>query len=143
MLLLREYLEKEWSTPMTPPIPIVIGLNVMLRIVERMGGREAWLRMYSERSEKVRRGVVELGLELFARPGYYSPTITVVKTPPGISGLEVYNAMRRRGFEIAKGYGEVRNVTFRIGHMGYVTDEDISELFANLREVLEELRGRK
>ncbi len=142
LLRLRDYLEREWSTPSTPPIPQIIGLNVVLRIIERMGGKYVWLKMYEERAEKIRKGVVDLGLELFAKPGYYSPTITVVKSPPGINGVEVYEAMRRRGFEIAKGYGPVKNVTFRIGHMGYIRDEDIEELFRNLREVLEELKTK-
>ncbi|MET1159886.1 MAG: alanine--glyoxylate aminotransferase family protein [Thermoprotei archaeon] len=142
LLLIRKYLEKEWSTPTTPPIPQIIGLNVILRIIERMGGKEEWLRMYEKRAERIRRGVIEIGLELFAKPGYYSPTITVVKTPPGISGIEVYEEMRKRGFEIAKGYGPVKEYTFRIGHMGYIRDEDIEELFKNLDEVIKLLKKR-
>ena len=50
--------------------------------------------------------------------------------------------MRRRGFEIAKGYGPVKDITFRIGHMGYIRDEDIEELFKNLQEVIRELKLR-
>lgn len=142
LLKYKKYLETQWSTPSTPPIPQIIGLNVVLRIIEKIGGKEAWLKMYSERAEKIRKGVLDLGLELFAKPGYYSPTITVVKTPPGIRGIEVYEAMRKRGFEIAKGYGPVKEYTFRIGHMGYITDEDIRELFDNLREVIEELKKK-
>lgn len=139
LLEIREFLYKEWSTPTTPPISIIAGLNAVLRIVEKMGGKEAWLRMYAERAEKIRKGVLELGLELFAEPGYYSPTITVVYNPPGIKGPVVYEEMRKRGIEIARGYGKVKDVTFRIGHMGYITDEDIELLFRTLREVLESL----
>jgi len=136
LLEIREFLEKQWSTPTTPPIPQIIGLNVILRIVERMGGKEAWLKMYSERAERIRRGVLELGLQLFAEPGYYSPTITVVYNPPGVKGPVIYEEMRKRGVEIAKGYGKVRDETFRIGHMGYITSEDIEVLFNTLRVVL-------
>jgi len=139
LLEIREFLEKQWSTPTTPPIPQIVGLNVILRIIERMGGKEAWLKMYADRAEKIRRGVLELGLQLFAEPGYYSPTITVVYNPPGVKGPVIYEEMRRRGIEIAKGYGRVKDVTFRIGHMGYITDEDIEVLFKTLREVLESL----
>jgi len=142
LILYRDTLREEMSTPSTPPIPQIIGLNLALRIVERMGGKEAWLNMYRERTRKIHKGVLDLGLELFAKPGYYSPTITVVKTPPGIRGIDVYEAMKRRGIEIAKGYGPVKETTFRIGHMGYITDEDIEELFKNLGEVLNELRRR-
>ncbi|MEM0218158.1 MAG: aspartate aminotransferase, partial [Desulfurococcaceae archaeon] len=65
-----------------------------------------------------------------------SPTITVVYNPPGVRGPVIYEEMKKRGIEIARGYGKVRDITFRIGHMGYITDEDIDLLFSNLREVL-------
>jgi aspartate aminotransferase-like enzyme len=136
LLEIREVLLEQWSTPTTPPIPQIAGLNAVLRIVEKMGGKESWLRMYAERAEKIRRGVLELGLQLFAEPGYYSPTITVVYNPPGIKGPVIYEEMRKRGIEIARGYGKVKDITFRIGHMGYITDEDIKLLFDTLREVL-------
>ena len=136
LLEIKELLEKQWSTPTTPPIPQIAGLNVALRIVEKMGGREAWLRMYAERAEKIRRGALELGLKLFAEPGYYSPTITVIYNPPGVKGPVIYEELRKRGIEIAKGYGKVKDETFRIGHMGYITEKDIEDLFRNLKEVL-------
>ncbi len=142
LLKIKKYLDTQWSTPSTPPIPQIAGLNAVLRIIERMGGKEAWLKMYSDRAEKIRSGVVEIGLELFARVGYRSPTITVVKAPEGVRGIDVYNAMRKRGFEIAKGYGPVKEYTFRIGHMGYITDEDIEELLRNLKIVIEDLKGK-
>lgn len=136
LLEIKEFLEKQWSTPTTPPISIIIGLDVVLRIIDKMGGKDAWLGMYARRAERIRRGITELGLELFAEPGYYSPTITVVYNPPGVKGPVIYEELRKRGIEIAKGYGKVRDITFRIGHMGYITDEDIDELFEKLREVL-------
>ncbi|MEM0341362.1 MAG: aspartate aminotransferase, partial [Desulfurococcus sp.] len=69
-------------------------------------------------------------------PGYYSPTITVVYNPPGVKGPVIYEELRKRGIEIAKGYGKVKDETFRIGHMGYITEKDIEDLFRNLKEVL-------
>jgi aspartate aminotransferase-like enzyme len=143
LLEIKDVLVKQWSTPTTPPMPQIIGLNVVLRIIERMGGKEAWLKMYAERAEKIRRGALNLGLRLFAEPGYYSPTITVIYNPPGIKGPIIYEELRKRGFEIAKGYGKVKDETFRIGHMGYITDEDIGLLFKNLEEVLKSLGVKK
>jgi aspartate aminotransferase-like enzyme len=133
------YQEKEWSTPSTPPIPQIIGLNVMLRVVDEMGGKSAWLSMYSERAKMVRDGVTRLGLELFARRGYESPTITSVKSPEGIDGYEVYSRVRERGYEIAAGYGKFKKTSFRIGHMGYMPKEYIEEVLGVIKEVLAEL----
>jgi len=44
--------------------------------------------------------------------------------------------MRDKGFELAKGYGPVKQTTFRIGNMGYVPFETIQEMLANLEEVV-------
>jgi aspartate aminotransferase-like enzyme len=44
--------------------------------------------------------------------------------------------MRERGFELAKGYGALKERTFRIGNMGYIRFEDIEEMLAALGEVL-------
>ena len=89
----------------------------------------------------IRNGVREMGLGILAEPGYESPTITAVVVPEGMKGVDVYNAMRERGFELAKGYGSVAEKTFRIGNMGYMTFEDIEEMLANLREVVKKLKG--
>lgn len=140
LIALREDLVKGWSTPSTPPIPQVAGLNAVLRIVEKMGGKNVWLEMYEKRAEKIRSKVVELGLELFAKPGFYSPTITVVRTPMGLKSGDIYYNLRSRGFEIAMGYGPIKEATFRIGHMGYITDQDIDDLFKELSDVLRNLK---
>lgn len=134
-----KYQTSQWSTPSTPPVPQIIGLNVVLRIIEEMGGKYKWLSMYEERANQVRNGVKALGLGLLARPGFESPTITCVKTPPGISGIDVYNKMREKGYELAKGYGDFKKTTFRIGHMGYMPREYIEEMLSELEKVLKEL----
>jgi len=140
--LYRKFNEKKKGTPSTPPLPQIFGLNVVLRIIEKMGGKKAWLDMYRKRSEMIREGVKEMGLGILAEEGYESPTITAVVVPEGMKGVDVYNAMRERGFELAKGYGSVAEKTFRIGNMGYITFDDIREMLDNLREVIEELRKK-
>jgi len=53
-----------------------------------------------------------------------------------MSGIDVYERMRERGFELAKGYGEIKDRTFRIGNMGYIRLEDIDGMFQALGEIL-------
>jgi len=137
-----KYQKEQWSTPSTPPIPQIIGLNVMLRVVDKMGGKGVWLKMYADRASKVRGGVKRLGLTILAKPGYESPTITCVRSPEGVDGVEVYEKMREHGYELAKGYGELKHLSFRIGHMGYMPEEYINGMLSTLSYVLQELRGR-
>ncbi|AIF70281.1 aspartate aminotransferase [Palaeococcus pacificus DY20341] len=139
--LYKKFNATKKGTPSTPPMPQIFGLNVVLRIIEKMGGKEEWLGMYAKRSQMIREGVKEMGLSVLAEPGYESPTITAVVVPEGMKGEDVYNTMRERGFELAKGYGAgIKEKTFRIGNMGYMTFEDIQEMLSNLREVIEELK---
>ena len=136
-----KYQNEKQGIPSTPPIPQVLGLNVILRVIEQMGGKEKWLNIYKQRSEMIRNGVREMGLSTLAEKGYESPTIAAVVTPEGVTGTQVYEAMRQRKFELAKGYGAVKEKTFRIGNMGYIPFEDIQEMLENLGEVVDELKS--
>ena len=126
--LYERYQQREWSTHMTPPIPQIVALRKELEIIEREGGKQARLDLYKRRSERIRQGVEDLGLTLFPKKGYESPTVTCVNAPTGMRGTDIYQRMREHGFELAKGYGDVKERTFRIGNMGYIPFEDIEEL---------------
>ncbi|MEM2282157.1 MAG: alanine--glyoxylate aminotransferase family protein [Candidatus Hadarchaeales archaeon] len=127
---------KRLSTPMTPSIPQILGLRKELEIIEREGGKERRFELYRERMRRIKEGVESLGLSLFPQPGYESPTIACVNAPPGKTGDQIYEAMRAKGFELARGYGKLRERTFRIGNMGYITFEDIDQMLSALREVV-------
>ena len=139
--LYRKTNEEKRGTPSTPPMPQIFGLNAILRVIEKMGGKYKWLEMYAERAKMIRDGVKNLGLKILAEQGYESPTITAVFAPEGVSGVKIYEKMRERGFELAKGYGaDLKEKTFRIGHMGHITKSDIEEMLKNLEEVIKELK---
>jgi len=128
--------QQKGNTPTTPPIPQIAALRKELEIIEMEGGKQARLELYRKRFERIVRGVRELGLSLFPKSGYESPTVACVNAPPGMTGHDVYNKMREKGFEIAKGYRQLGEKTFRIGNMGYITLEDIDEMLAALAEVV-------
>ena len=121
---------------MTPPIPQIAGLNKELEIIEKEGGKQKRLEFYLKRSRKISKGVKDLGLSLFPKPGFESPTVTCVNVPEGMTGPEVYKEARARGFELAQGYGVLKERTFRIGNMGYIRMEDIDEMLTVLGEIL-------
>lgn len=137
--LYRKYDKEKDGTPSTPPMPQIFGLNVILKVIEKMGGKEKWLEMYKKRSKMIREGVKEIGLKLLAEPGYESPTITTVFAPEGTTGKDIYYAMRDRGFELAMGYGKIKEKTFRIGNMGYIPFEDIQDMLDNLKFVIKSI----
>lgn len=130
------YYQKKSGTPSTSPIPIVLAFNKMFDIIEEEGGKEERLNLYEERSKKIREGVKSLGLTLFPESGYESPTISCVNAPEGMTGKEVYEELRNYDIEIAAGYGDIKEQTFRIGNMGYVTFDEIDEMLNKLEKVI-------
>ena len=135
--------QKKKGTPMTSVIPQIAGLNRILKMIDGKGGKEWFFDLYAERNRRIREGVQKLGLTMFPRSGYESPTVNCVNAPANLDGLEIYGKMHEEGFELAKGYGSVQNVTFRIGNMGYIESEDIDSMLEALGKVLVDLGWKR
>jgi aspartate aminotransferase-like enzyme len=135
--------QKKKGTPMTSVIPQIAGLNRILKMIDAKGGKEWFFDLYVERNRRIREGVQKLGLTIFPRSGYESPTVNCVNAPANVDGLDVYGRMRGEGFELAKGYGTVQNLTFRIGNMGYIESEDIDSMLEALGLVLLDLGWKR
>jgi len=127
------------GTPMTSAIPQVAGLNAALKMVDERGGRDWYFDLFRNRNEEIREGVTALGFSTFPREGYESPTVSCIKAPEGVAGPTVYEAMRGEGFELAQGYGALKESTFRIGNMGYIPDGDIGLMLEALGRVKDKL----
>lgn len=133
--LYEDYDDRKSGTHMTPPIPQILALNKRLELIEEEG-KESHFEIYRERNERIREGIQSLGLSPFPKEGYESPTVSCFNAPEGRSGFEVYKEMREKGFELAKGYGDLEDETFRIGNMGHIPFENIDLMLEALEEVL-------
>jgi aspartate aminotransferase-like enzyme len=137
--LWEKYQRDRGGTPVTSVIPQIAGLNRILKLIDSWGGKEEYFELYKERNGRIRKGIQKLGLNLFPKEGYESPTVTCVNAPSNVSGIEIYQRMREKEFELAKGYGSIKNSTFRIGNMGHIDFEDIELMLKTLGEVLNDL----
>jgi aspartate aminotransferase-like enzyme len=135
--LFEKHNKKGSSTPMTPAIPQIFALRKILQMIEEKG-KQKHFEAYLERSLTIRNGIENLGLTLFPESGYESPTVSCINAKEQPSGPEIYDKMREKGFELAKGYGKVKDRTFRIGNMGYITMGDIDLMLSALMNVLKE-----
>ena len=131
--------QKKAGTPMTSVVPQIAGLNTILNLIDAKGGKSAFFDLYTARNRRIRDGMKKLNLSMFPKSGYLSPTVNCIKSPAGIDGLEIYERMRMEGFELAEGYGTIKNSTFRIGNMGYIPFEDIDSMLDALAGVLDGL----
>jgi predicted phosphoserine aminotransferase len=133
-MVFKKYADKN-NTPSTPAIPQIFGLN---RQLERMleEGLENRFNRHKEMATMVRSWVKDKGFELFAEPGYESDSLTTIANNKGIDVGDLNNKLRERGMILSNGYGNLKEKTFRIAHMGDVKPAEIKELLDNVDDIL-------
>ncbi len=108
----------------TPPVNLIYGLDVGLKNILAEG-----LANRAERHRRLanafREAVKAVGLPLVAEPKYAADTVTSVYYPEGIEDIQFRDEVGRLGVIIARGFGSLVGKTFRVGHMGSCTENDI------------------
>jgi aspartate aminotransferase-like enzyme len=127
------------QTPYTPALPQLFGLRVALRRI-LAEGIPASVQRHARLAAATRAAVQAMGLELFAEAGHYSNSLTAVKPPAGVEAKTIRTRMReRQGVVIAGGQGPIKDQIFRLGHLGYVDENDVLATLGALERVLIEL----
>ncbi|MEN3046858.1 MAG: alanine--glyoxylate aminotransferase family protein [Candidatus Hydrothermales bacterium] len=134
-LEMKRYYDERRQTPATPAISLLYALDVQLDRMLKEGIENRYKRHY-EMAEKVRRWAKIRGFELFPEEGFESNTVTVIKNNRNIDVPNLIDKLRERGFKIANGYGKLKNITFRIGHMGDLKVEEIEKLLENIDDLI-------
>ncbi|HKC72843.1 MAG TPA: alanine--glyoxylate aminotransferase family protein [Chloroflexota bacterium] len=111
--------------PYTPAVSVYYALQVALRMMRDEGREAIWAR-HSALAEHTRAGVRRLGLDLFADPDHFSPSVTAVCVPDGVDASRLLRAARDTyGVVFAGGQGALSGRIIRIGHLGWVSQADI------------------
>lgn len=127
----KKNIEKD-TTPFTPAVSLVLGLNVALGMI-REEGLENTIARHSMLAEATRRGCEALGLTLFAPPEGRGSAVTPVWVPEGVDGKAIVKTMKDKyGVTIAGGQDDYTGRIFRIGHLGYFGEFDIITTLAAL-----------
>lgn len=128
------------QTPNTPAISLLYALRTQLARIEAETPAMRY-RRHADMAARVWQWVEEMddrgvGLSMLAPEGYRSPTVSCICLPDGRTGPEVTARLKDRGFTIAPGYGQLKDTTIRIGHMGDHTVAELDELLHHLEGVL-------
>ncbi len=125
--------------PFTPAVSVFYGLDRALELMVEEGPEAVYAR-HARVAERVRSGVRSLGLSLLADERFASNTVTAVKVPEGIDGKELARVLRE-DYDTVLGGGQAHFAgrIFRIGHLGWVTEEDVDLTLAAIRHALSDL----
>ena len=118
------------STPFTPAVATVAGLNVALGRLLDEGLENAFAR-HAALGRACREGAKAMGLELFSPDEERSAVVTAILTPEDVDARELVLALRdRHGITVAGGHGDMASRLFRIGHIGWFDVFDITTALA-------------
>ncbi len=121
------YLKRQ--TPYTPAITLFYALQASLRMIQAETVEGAWAR-HRLMGEMCRAGVKAMGLSLLAKDETYaSNSVTAVLSPIEPKKLRK-TAREQLGVQLAGGQAELEATIFRIGHLGYVTPNDVIQALA-------------
>ncbi|MHA2009183.1 MAG: pyridoxal-phosphate-dependent aminotransferase family protein [Promethearchaeota archaeon] len=128
------------QTPTTPPIPQIRGLVAQLEYILNSEGLVRRFQRHQNLGETTRSWVTKSGLEMFSEKDYESNTVSTIQNSFDVDITKVVNEMLERGFRLVNGYGNLKNKTFRIGHMGEMTLNELKAMLKVLTDVFSEMR---
>jgi len=131
----KNYFEKG-QTPWTPAISIVYALAISLDMMLKEGLPNIIAR-HVRVGKATRDGVKSLGLPLFADEKYASNTVTAVVVPDGLDSNKLRKILREEyKVVVSGGQQKLEGKIFRIGHLGWVTENDIKTVISALKKAL-------
>ncbi len=131
----KSYYERG-QTPWTPAVSIYFALDVALDKMMAEGLDNIYER-HARLAQKTRDGVKGLGMSLFADEAHASNTVTAVNVPDGVEARALVQQMQSdHDIVLAGGQQSLDGKIVRVGHLGYVSDEDISQVIEALETVL-------
>ena len=127
------------NTPFTPAVQV---LHAMRAGAGRAGGggRQAPASSATRRTRACcATAWPRSGFEILVPPAGRSSILTTFRLLPGLTYEPLHDAMKRRGYIIYAGQGDIRTYAFRVSNMGTLTPADMRAVVAAFAACLDEL----
>jgi len=131
---MQKRFDKDKQTPTTPAISLFNALDKQMDKILNEGMENRYKR-HLEMANYVRNWTKK-NFAMFSEEGYHSVTVSCVDNTRKIVVADLNSELGKRGFQISNGYGDLKEKTFRIAHMGDLTLDEIKELIKNINEIL-------
>lgn len=122
----RDNLLKD-TTPFTPALSLLFGLEQVLNLIDEEGLDEVYKR-HTLMMEMMRGAFQALKIPMLTSDKDASPTVTAVK--PDDFDAEAFRKVLKKefGLSVAGGQGHLTGKIVRIGHMGYCSPADVLQI---------------
>jgi len=130
--------QRKGDSPFTPAVPLFLGLDVALDLIEAEG-LENVLARHQLLARATRAGAAAIGLDIFGDADERSTVVTAVNLPETIDGGKVPGALRKIGITANGGQNQLKGKIIRIAHCGYFGAFDILTSLSGLEIALDQL----
>ena len=128
--------QERGQTPFTPAVQILLQINARLRGIAKSGGVSAEVGRAKALSEYFRNGIKDLPLEIVSER--LSNAVTPLHPTNGMSAYDIFLKLKDEyGIWVCPNGGEMKDVIFRVGHMGCLCESDYDKLIFALKEVMQ------
>lgn len=126
--------KKNYQYTSTPNVSLMYAMDKQL---DRMlaEGLDARFARHQEMAAHTR-AWAEKYFDIFPEKNHMADTLTVVANTRGISVADLNTELAKRGKTLANGYGDLKEKTFRIAHMGEISLDDVKALLADIEDIL-------
>ena len=132
--------EKPYQYPSTPSESHMFALDYQLDRILEEGIQNRYERHV--KLANIVRDWARTNCELYSDPDNLSNTVTCITNTTGIPFADLNKAMQAKGYLISNGYGGLKDKTFRIAHMGDLTEEGLREYLNDLKQTIDELKAK-
>jgi aspartate aminotransferase-like enzyme len=120
--------EKKHQTPFTPNISLLYALDKRMGLLlaetyDKVYQRHLDMANYTQQWAKKH-------FAMFPEPGYESITVSCITNTQNKDIKALSQQLAEKGYLVSAGYGNLADKTFRIGHMGEWTLEDIKQIIS-------------
>lgn len=120
---------------MTPAMALIFALDAQLDRILAEGLENRFTR-HSAMAEQTQKWSIAHGMEPLAPEGYRSKTVSTINNTKGMDISALNKFLLTKGMRISNGYGDLKDKTFRIAHMGEINMKDVDALLAAMEEFL-------
>ena len=132
--------KKNYQYTSTPCLPIMFAMDKQLKLIVNEEGIEARFARHEEMAKWTRAWADEY-FRVYPNRNYLSKTLTVIDSHIKATGelldFKALNAfLATRNMTAGNGYGDLKDKTFRIAHMGELTIDDLKEVTSAIEEFI-------
>ena len=125
-LHLTQYLDDQGrgTIPFTPAVQVYYAFDEALNELMEEGVAKRILR-YKKIATLIRDRMAKLGVKPLLTPDKQSNTITAYHLPEGVTYQPLHDQLKKEGYVIYAGQGQLQNKIFRVANMGALTEAQL------------------